>query len=108
MKRSLVFIFFFAAVLSTTWASAQESKNTAKTGKALFDSSCMSCHGVRGEGIGNFPKLAGMAADAFTAKIRDYRAGKQMGTQTAVMAPNAKKLSDDQISSLAAYVAGLK
>jgi cytochrome c553 len=69
---------------------------------------CATCHGVSGQGVAAFPKLAGLTPEAVKAKLNDYKAGKQMGPQTAVMAPNATNLGDSDIDAMAAYVATLK
>ena len=73
-----------------------------------YKSVCASCHGPNGEGVGDFPKLAGKTADDVKAKLADYKAGKQVGPQTSLMAPIAAKLSDSEIDALAQYVATLK
>jgi cytochrome c553 len=75
---------------------------------ATFRANCASCHGPNGEGVATYPKLAGNTEDVVKAKLTDYKAGKQMGPQTAVMAPIAAKLSDSDIDALAQYVATLK
>lgn len=77
-------------------------------GRLKYGGICSGCHGKNGEGMGIFPKLAGQSAESLAAKLRDYRAGKHMGEQTAMMAPNAQNLSDEDIDALAAYIAGLK
>jgi cytochrome c553 len=76
--------------------------------KTKYETVCATCHGTNGQGVAAFPKLTGMTADQIAAKLQDYKAGKQVGPQTAVMAPNAKNLSDDEIKALASYIAGLK
>ena len=75
---------------------------------ATYKTSCASCHGPNGEGVASFPKLAGKTADEVKAKLADYKAGKTVGPQTAVMAPNASKLSDSDIDAMATYIATLK
>lgn len=75
---------------------------------ATYKSSCASCHGDKGEGVATFPKLAGKTAEEVKAKLADYKAGKTVGPQTAVMAPNASKLSDSEIDAMATYIATLK
>ena len=80
----------------------------AAAGKAKFASSCASCHGMNGEGAGIFPKLAGETADDAAAKLTAYKAGKQVGPNTAMMAPMAAGLSDADIANLAAHIATLK
>ena len=74
-------------------------------GRLKYGGICAGCHGKNGEGQGIFPKLAGQSAEVLAAKLRDYKAGKQMGEQTAMMAPNAKNLSEEDIDALAAYIA---
>lgn len=81
---------------------------TQERGRLKYGGICSGCHGKDGEGMGIFPKLAGQSAESLAAKLRDYRAGKHMGEQTAMMAPNAQNLSDEDIDALAAYIAGLK
>ncbi len=74
-------------------------------GRIKYGSVCAGCHGKNGEGSGMFPKVAGQSAEALAAKLRDYKAGKQMGAQTAMMAANAQNLSEEDIDALAAYMA---
>lgn len=78
----------------------------AAAGKAKF-ATCAACHGANGEGAGAFPKLAGLSAADVEAKLKKYRAGEQVGPQTALMAPNAAALSDADIANLAAHIASL-
>ena len=73
-----------------------------------FKTVCATCHGPNGQGIATYPKLIGKTADDVKAKLADYKAGKPMGPQTAVMAPIAAKLSDSDIDAIAQYVATLK
>lgn len=77
-------------------------------GRIAYGGVCVGCHGKQGEGQGVFPKVAGKPAQELAAKLRDYREGKQMGPQTAIMAPNAKNLSDEDIDALANYMATLQ
>lgn len=74
-------------------------------GRLKYGGICAGCHGKNGEGQGIFPKVAGQSAQVLAAKLRDYKAGKQMGEQTAMMAPNAQNLSEEDIDALAAYMA---
>ena len=75
---------------------------------AQYTSQCASCHGPNGQGQGAFPKLASQAADAIKAKLADYKAGKQVGAQSALMFPIAQKLSDAEIEALAVHIATLQ
>ncbi len=76
-------------------------------GKIKYGSVCAGCHGLKGQGQATFPKLTGQTADQIAAKLRDYKAGKKLGEQTAMMAPNAANLSDAEIEALAKHIAGL-
>lgn len=73
-------------------------------GHDLFAAKCASCHGEMGEGLAGNPKLAGLSKADIQSRLTDYRAGKQMGPKTAIMAAMAKPLTDEQISELATYV----
>jgi cytochrome c553 len=81
---------------------------TAFDAATTYKNVCSTCHGSNGQGVGAFPKLAGMTAEDVKAKLKDYKAGKQIGPQTTVMAPNASNLGDSDIDAMAAYVASLK
>lgn len=84
--------------------AAPAADGVAEDGHALYAAKCTSCHGQMGEGVGKNPKLAGLKVADIKAKVADYRAGKQMGAQTAVMAATAKTLTDAQIDALATYI----
>lgn len=77
-------------------------------GASKYAASCASCHGANGQGMGTFPKVAGLTADIVKARLADYKAGKQVGPQSAVMMPIASMLSDAEVEALAAHIASLK
>ena len=89
-------------------ATAAATAGDAAAGAAKFTASCASCHGAKGQGIGTFPKLAGQSADMIKSKMATYKAGKQIGPQSAVMMPLASMLSDADVANLAAHIATLK
>ncbi|HQS01759.1 MAG TPA: c-type cytochrome [Halothiobacillus sp.] len=74
-------------------------------GHALF-SSCAVCHGAEGEGakLLNAPKLSGLPVSATASMLEMYKAGKQLGPYSYVMAAQAKYLTPDEIRDLAAYI----
>jgi len=78
---------------------------TAKSGSSLY-ATCIGCHGAAGEG-GVGPKLAGQAEADIASKLAQYKAGEQVGPMTAMMAPMAQGLSDEDINIVSAYIAGL-
>ncbi len=81
---------------------------TAPDAVAQYTSQCASCHGPNGQGQGAFPKLTGQTAEIIKAKLIDYKAGKQVGAQSALMFPVSQKLSDAEIDALATHIASLQ
>ena len=74
-------------------------------GEALYQSVCRNCHGPTAMGMASFPKLAGQPAEYLRERLEQYRAGEKVGYNTALMAPHAAELSDEQIEALASYIA---
>ncbi len=64
--------------------------------------SCAGCHGDRGEGLDEYPPLAGKSAEYLAAQLRAYRSGER---QSEVMAGIAEELDDQAIDDLAAWYA---
>lgn len=89
-------------------APAAAPAPTVVDGATKYTASCASCHGANGQGQATFPKLAGLTADAVQTKLADYKAGKQLGAQTALMAPIATQLSDAEVEALANHIATLQ
>lgn len=82
------------------------SSETIALGHSLF-SSCAVCHGADGEGARLFqaPKLAGLPYASVVSLLNLYRKGQQMGANSYAMIPQAKNLTDNEISALANYIA---
>lgn len=76
----------------------------AAAGETKYKTVCAVCHGQNAEGMGNYPRLAGLTREEISNKLLDYRAGKQMGPLTAIMAASARDLTDAEIEALAAYL----
>lgn len=85
-------------------AAASVAEGDAEAGKTRY-TTCIGCHGAEGAGMGIFPKLAGQGADYIAGRLQQYRAGEQVGPNSALMMPHASALSDEAIADLAAYVA---
>lgn len=77
-------------------------------GESKYAASCASCHGAKGQGMGTFPKLVGLTAETVKSRLATYKAGKQVGAQSAVMMPIASMLTDAEVDALAAHIATLK
>ena len=74
-------------------------------GEEHYQSVCRNCHGPTAKGMASFPKLAGQDPEYLTYILGEYRSGETVGPNTALMAPHAKELSDEDIANLAAYIA---
>lgn len=75
-----------------------------EAGAATYQT-CVSCHGPAAQGQAIFPALAGRDAEYLADKLQRYRAGEQVGENTALMAPHATGLSDEEIENVSAYIA---
>jgi len=100
MKKLIVIA---AGVLAAAGAFHAQAADL-EAGKAKYQV-CMSCHGPEGKGQAIFPGIAGKDADYLAGKLNQYRAGEQVGPNTALMAPHAAALSDDDIANVSAYIA---
>ena len=62
MKKIVIAVSAAVVLLSGSAFAAGD----VAAGKAKYQSICASCHGMNGEGMGIFPKLAGNAATKTT------------------------------------------
>ena len=71
---------------------------------------CAACHGPKGTGNApaNFPRIAGQHAPYVEKALKDYRAGTRASDPNQMMRGVAAKLTDAEISAVAAYVQGMK
>lgn len=63
---------------------------------------CAGCHGANGEKT-NFAKIQGLSKDDIVSKLNGYKNG-QGGAKKAMMIPQVKSLSTDQIDALAVLI----
>ncbi len=117
MKPRMGLILMLLFLLPPGLALAQ-SKGDAKTGKTKYDANCVGCHGATGKGDG-------AAAAALNPKPQDHSDGKVMNALTdkylfdiikqggkavqkaAVMPAANKKLTDQDIWDMVAYIRSL-
>lgn len=97
-----------APVAETSIAKKPAEMNAADTtvvvasGQSLY-ASCMGCHGATGSG-GVGRQLTGKTKDFLVARMKAYRAGEQVGPMTAMMAPMASGMTDEQIDRVVDYI----
>lgn len=119
MARALVLTAMFIFGGLSAWAdshaagnSATEAGETAESTQAvdleaaasIFQKSCRACHGNRAQGASSYPSLSDKEPDYIVEMLGRYRAGERIGPNSVLMIQNAKKLSDEDIASLAVYV----
>jgi cytochrome c553 len=76
-----------------------------KTGAAA----CAGCHSPTGIGIpAQYPRLKGQHAEYTVAQLKVFRGSERANDAGSVMRTIAGRLSDEEMSALAEYVAGLK
>lgn len=103
-----------AALVFSAGALAAASGNLAP-GKKAFESTkgsdgapkaaCTSCHGPTGNApLDGMPKLAGQYPEYLAKALREYRDGKRTN---AVMAAQAKGLTDAEIVNISVYLASV-
>lgn len=81
-----------------------------KEGEILYSQKgCNGCHGIQGEGLNNFPKIANRPKYLLVKKLKFYRGKKGVMNQTAqIMIPFAENLSDTEISYLGTFLSTFK
>jgi cytochrome c553 len=72
-------------------------------GLDIYTARCVACHGNLGQGLDKNPALRGLTPAAMQQKLLDYRAGKTLGAQTAVMAQAVAGLSDAEVAAVSIY-----
>jgi len=65
---------------------------------------CASCHGAAGQGVGDFPGLAGREVEYLAARLRLFRSGE---LASPIMNGIAAEMDDNRILELAEYYSAL-
>jgi cytochrome c553 len=70
---------------------------------------CAACHGPAGAGIpAQFPRVANQYPEYLAAQLQAFRAGERVNDPNRMMRDIAAKLTDQEIKSVAEYMAGLR
>ncbi len=85
-----------------TSQAASETEKMELSHAAIIGATCMGCHGFRGMGSGEIPRLAGVAKEVTAGKLLEYKSGALEGT---VMNRIAKGYTDDEIQAVAEFFA---
>ena len=93
-----------AAISSIGIDSPALAAGDLQAGKVL-SAACAACHGANGQGMAQYPALAGKNADQLVQALKDFKSGKR---DNVFMKGMASSLSDQDIENVAAYYASLK
>jgi cytochrome c553 len=88
--------------------SLARGETLAKTGGSGITIACAGCHGPALQGLGSIPGIAGRSPSYLMRQLYDLQQHTRNGTGAALMEPVVEKLSQNDMTSLAAYVASLK
>jgi cytochrome c553 len=92
-------------------AADDGDKNLVASGRSIYqlglpDSNivaCVACHGPNAEGIGDIPRLGGLAYSYVKGRLEQWKAGYH-GAMPRPMPDIASRLNSDQIEALASYL----
>lgn len=113
-KRSLLLSLFLAAPLAANLAQAADApaaKPDLAKAQQIASQICVACHGVDGNSPTSAnPKLAGQHAAYLEKQLHNFKAaeGKAAERPNPIMAGMVAGLSEEDMTSLAAYFAGQK
>ncbi|MEL6101932.1 MAG: cytochrome c [Pseudomonadota bacterium] len=99
--------FVAACAIGIPWVPAAQARDVA-VGEALYKKECRGCHGPTAKGLASYPRLVGQTSDYLIDRLERYRKGEKFGPNTMLMAPRAKKLSDDDIVNIVNFIASLE
>lgn len=68
---------------------------------------CAGCHQPKGEGDARFPRLAGQHQDYLISQMKSFASGERANDQGRVMRAVAKRMTEQEMKSVAEYIAGL-
>lgn len=94
-------IFLLSILLSVVY-----SQNAMET--LYLKSSCNSCHGMYGEGMGNNPRLQGISYEILYERLSNLQKGITRSTAGAMMVSFAKSLDKNQTIEMVKYLSTLK
>ena len=65
---------------------------------------CAACHGMEGQGMAVFPKLAGQSAEYITDRLRTYKNRGEVGSMSSTMWAQASRLSEQDIDMIGNFI----
>jgi cytochrome c553 len=81
---------------------------TASEGERIYMSQgCYGCHGVRGEGIGDYPVVGGKPYAYLVKKLHALKRGIGHTSKRDLMIPFAKALDEEQVEAVSRYLSAI-
>ena len=99
--NSLSLVIFLLAIATNAYGNAIEE------GNERYHKNCHNCHGKAGMGVASYPKVSGLESSYIVDRLNRYRSGEKIGSNSGLMISMARKLSDEEISILAAYLSSV-
>lgn len=102
-KHAGIAVAAVAAAVLLAWSQPAN----AQQGKTLFTAKgCPACHGPDGNTpiAPNYPRLKGQNADYMIAQIKNFKSGERKGSLSALMAPMAATVSDQEAETIAKWL----
>ena len=65
---------------------------------------CAACHGMEGQGMAVFPKLAGQSSDYIVNRLNAYKNKETVGAMSSTMWGQAAMLSDQEINTIGKFI----
>ncbi|MDH4150390.1 MAG: cytochrome c4 [Betaproteobacteria bacterium] len=96
---------------------AARDATLAKQGESIYRGgvagkgvpACAGCHAPNGAGMpAQFPRLAGQHAEYTSAQLKAFRSGQRANDAAQMMRGVAAKMSDQEITAVSEYIAGLR
>ena len=104
MRIAPLIVISVVGFLGLPPAAAQD----VAAGEALYMKECKGCHGPTAKGLASYPRLVDHPPEYLVDRLERYRKGEKFGPNTPLMAPRARKLSDDDIVNVANFIASLE
>jgi cytochrome c553 len=87
--------------------SVAKGETLVKTDGAGTTLPCATCHGHDLKGLGPIPGIAGRSPSYVVRQLYDFKHGARVGIGSALMKATVEKVSNDDMVSVAAYLASL-
>lgn len=97
--------FYYGQQKVVTTPSA--TPHLREKGRIQFQQTCQSCHGAKGEGKENMPRLAGQPAKYIIQTLKNFRSAEPDRIAPILLAVT-RNMSDEDIHSVASYIQELE